>query len=293
MKKILFLVCLLAVPQVWSQTAPSAAGKVFGWKVKSPSATAYLVGSIHLAKPDLYPLDPKLEAAFGSSSALVVEFDATREAEALAALMLQKATYPTGDTITKHVSQETLQKADLQLQKSGLGVPMFAQFKAWFLAQTIQVMELQRLGFSPEHGIDLYFLNKAKGQKKILELESPDSQIAMLNSFTDKEQEQFLLYTLNDIGNTEKNLKEILSCWKEGDPDRLEKFLTQSVKDTPELQSVYRKLIEDRNVTMAKHVDGYLKTQDTYFIVVGSAHLIGETGLLNLLKKAGYSVEPL
>ena len=73
----------------------------------------------------------------------------------------------------------------------------------------------------------------------------------------------------------------------------MEKFLTESTRDAPELQTVYRKLVDERNVTMAKKVDAYLKTQDTYFIVVGSAHLVGENGILNLLKKAGYTIEPL
>ena len=268
-------------------------GKVFGWKVKSPSMTAYLVGSIHLAKPDLYPLDPRIERAFGASNALVVEVDVTQQSGELAQQVMVKASYPSGDDITRHVSQEVLRQADAQLQKSGTGVPMFAQFKPWFVAQTVLLLELQRLGFSPTHGIDIYFLQKAKDRKKIMELESADSQIDLLNSFSDREQELFLLYTIKDIDNTEKNVNEILASWKKGDADRMEKFLTESVKGMPELRALYGRLVDDRNESMARRIDGFLKTQDICFIVVGSAHLVGEKGLLNLLKKAGYSIEPL
>ena len=280
-------------PELSAQATNAAGSGVFGWKIKSPTTTAYLVGSIHLAKPDLYPLDARLENAFGGSSALVVEVDVDRQTEALAQQMMVKAAYPAGDRIDKHVSAEILKAADEELAKSGFGLAMFGQFKPWFVAQTVLLMELQRLGFSPTNGIDVYFLQKARGQKKILELETADSQIDMLNSFTDKEQEIFLLYTLKDLANTEKNINQILAAWKQGDAGGMEKILTESVKDMPELQSVYGKLIDNRNETMARTINGYLKTADTYFVVVGSAHLVGEKGLLNLLKKSGYSVEPL
>ena len=279
--------------QLFGQAASPAVGKVFGWRVKSPSTTAYLVGSIHLAKPDLYPLNPRIESAFGDSGALVVEVDVTQQGGELVQQVMAKASYPPGEDITQHVSKEVLQRADTQLQKSGMGVPMFAQFKPWFLAQTVLLMELQRLGFSPTNGIDVYFLRKAKGQKKIMELETAASQIDLLNSFSDREQELFLLYTIKDIDNTEKNVNEILASWKQGDAQRMEKFLMASVNDMPELRAVYGKLVDDRNESMAKRIDGFLKTQGTYFIIVGSAHLVGEKGLLNLLKRAGYSVEPL
>jgi uncharacterized protein YbaP (TraB family) len=282
------LILLALAPGLFAQD-----GKVFGWKVKSPTATAYLIGSIHLAKPDLYPLDPRLENAFGSAGALVVEVDVTAGGAELAQQVMVKAAYPAGDSIDQHVSQELLQKADTQLQKSGMMLPMFAQFKPWFVAQTVLLMELQRLGFSPTNGIDIYFLGKAKGKKKILEFETADFQIDMLNGLSDREQELFLLYTLKDIDNTEKHVNEIFAAWKQGDAARMEKFLTESIKETPELQAVYRKIVDERNVTMAKKVDAFLKTNDTYFIVVGSAHLVGDNGILNLLKKAGHTIEPL
>lgn len=296
MKKILiawFVLCFVAAPELLAQATNSANGRVFGWKVKSPTSTAYLVGSIHLAKPDLYPLDPRLENAFNSSGALVVEVDVGRETGELAQMMMVKASYPTGDAIDRHVAPEILQQAEAQLAKSGFALAMFAQYKPWFLAQAVLLTELQRLGYSPTNGIDVYFLSKARDKKKILELETADAQIDMLNSFSDHEQELFLLYTLKDLDNTEKNVNEILESWKQGDADRMEKFLTQSLKDMPELEAVYKKLIDDRNEAMTQTIDGYLKTSDTYFIVVGSAHIVGEKGLLNRLKKAGYSVEPL
>lgn len=295
MKRFLFVWIALgciAVPGLFAQTTNSVEGRVFAWKAKSPTTTVYLVGSIHLAKPDLYPLNPKLENAFAESKSLVVEVDVGAQAD-LAQQMMVKAAYPAGDTIDKHVSPDLLKRADAQLGKSGLGLVMLAQFKPWLIAQTVLLMELQRLGFSPTNGIDMYFMQKARGKKQILQLETADSQIDMLNSFSDKEQELFLLYTLNDMDNLEKNLNEILDSWKKGDDARMEKYLTDSVKDAPELQAVYKKIIDDRNVEMTQKIIEYLKSSDTHFVVVGSAHLVGENGIPSLLRKAGHTVDPL
>jgi hypothetical protein len=44
---------------------------------------------------------------------------------------------------------------------------------------------------------------------------------------------------------------------------------------------------------MAQKIDGYLKTSGTYFVVVGAAHLLGDKGIIQLLKDKGYSVEQL
>ncbi|MCK5393893.1 MAG: TraB/GumN family protein, partial [Candidatus Omnitrophica bacterium] len=37
-------------------------------------------------------------------------------------------------------------------------------------------------------------------------------------------------------------------------------------------------------------IDGFLKDDAIYFIVVGAAHLVGEKGIISILEKKGYSV---
>ena len=42
---------------------------------------------------------------------------------------------------------------------------------------------------------------------------------------------------------------------------------------------------------MASKIEGYLKTKETYFVVVGAGHLVGSKGIIQMLKEKGYSVE--
>src|SRR5436189_3272501 len=82
-------------------TAYAQSGRAFMWVAKSDTATVYLLGSMHAAQKDLYPLDDRIENAFTKSDALVVEVDET-ELDLQAQLQLAaKGTYPSGDQLDK------------------------------------------------------------------------------------------------------------------------------------------------------------------------------------------------
>jgi uncharacterized protein YbaP (TraB family) len=51
---------------------------------------------------------------------------------------------------------------------------------------------------------------------------------------------------------------------------------------------VFQRLFVDRNRRMATAIDGYLRTTGEYFVVVGSGHLVGPEGILDLLRAKGH-----
>jgi hypothetical protein len=157
-------------------------------------------------------------------------------------------------------------------------------FKPWFVAMNMTLVELQKLGIDPQYGVDVHFLAEAKG-KRIIELEGAEAQIELLDGFTDKEQEEFLKYTLNENESIGKSINDMIAAWNAGDAGRIEEYLTESTKDSPEMQTLYRKLFDDRNGKMADRIEAMLKTGNTYFVVVGAGHLVGKTGLIQLLGK--------
>jgi len=50
-------------------------------------------------------------------------------------------------------------------------------------------------------------------------------------------------------------------------------------------------ILIDRNFGMAEKIDGYLQTDQTYFVVVGLAHYLGEDSVIQYLMDKGYTVE--
>ncbi len=283
---ILFLLNLF----VHVQDAVSQDKKNFLWKVQSNTATVYLLGSVHFMRKDVYPLDSKIEDAFKKSNILVVEANINDAAKTDVQRLMANAYYPDSDTLDRHVSRETYDLIKKETERLGIPIQMINKQKTWIIALTLSSLELLKLGFTPTDGIDMHFLSRAGG-KRIIELESVDYQIRLLSSFSDREQELFLLYTLKELKTIRHEMEQLLHTWKSGDTKGMELLISKGNSGDAQLAPIYEKLIYERNRRMTSHIEEFLKTRETYFVVVGAAHLIGDKGIVRALKDKGYSVE--
>lgn len=272
----------------------AAEEKSFLWRVQSKTGTTFIFGSVHMAKPDIYPLPLKIQESFTKSSVLALEADPAKATEPDTQQRMIHAAFYTGeDMLQQHVSKQTYELAAQTMQQIGLPITKFNKAKPWFLALTIEALELLRLGYNPEHGLDRHFAVEAKGKKKLVELESFDKQINLLNGFTDRQQDQFLFYTLMDLKSLPTVIEAIMHAWRTGDVETMETLVTQTVRGYPEIGPVFDVLIYQRNRNMAKKIEQFLQSGDTVFAVIGAAHLVGKEGIIELLKKKGYSAEQM
>ena len=271
----------------------SADSKSFLWKVQSKTNTVYLLGSIHLFKKELYPLNEKIEEAFDQSELLAVEANITDTRQLDLQKLIEKAIYLDDDTLEKHVSKETFDLIRKRAEGLGLPLELINKQKPWFLGLMFTSVEFLKLGFDPNHGIDKYFLSKADGKKRILELESLDYQINLLSNFNDHDQELFLLLALKDANTQGQEVKELLQAWTSGDVTGLERIMTKSIDEDKRLSSIYEILIYNRNKNMASKIADFLKMKETYFVIVGAGHLVGNKGIVEILKSRGYRVEQM
>ncbi len=267
--------------------------KNFLWKVQSNTNTVYLLGSIHFFKKELYPLNKIIEDAFDQSSIVVVEANVNDAGQLDLQQLVEKAIYPDNDTLEKHVSKDTFEL--IKKRTEGLGIPreLIHKQKPWFLALMFSSVEFLKLGFDPRYGIDRYFLSKAAGKKKVIELESLDYQMNLFSNLSDQEQELFLLLELRDLNNLSQEVATLLEAWLSGDTKGVEKIITQSVTEDSRLSPIYEILIYDRNKNMASKIEDFLKTKETLFVIVGAGHLVGEKGIVEILKTKGYVVEQM
>ena len=279
--------------QSQTQNADAKTNPLFLWKVTGKTGTtAYLLGSIHVATPEFYPLPKEMDDAFNESDVLAVEVDITKvDQAAMQKLLLEKGMYPLGDSLAKHVSKETLKKFRDYCAAKGLPAAAMEQFRPWALAVTVTMLEMQAIGYSAELGIDKHFLDKAGG-KKVVELETAAAQLDLLSGFADRAEAGFLESTLDSTKETMEMIRKLSAAWKAGDAKGLEELtITKPLKEHPELKPVFAKLFDERNAKMAQKVDGFLKGRQTHFVIVGAGHLIGDKGIVKLLEKKGYKVE--
>lgn len=273
------------------------AGNSFLWKATADDGnTAYLLGSIHVARPDFYPLAPEIEQAFEDSKVLAVEVDVLKvDAAALQQVMLTKGMYQGGGSLADDVSADTLKAFRAHCESSGLPAPALEKFRPWAVAITVAMMELQKLGYKPELGVDHHFLTKAHDAKKpVVELETAAAQIELLSGFGKELEDKFLLQTLVGLDDLDQTMETAVVAWKAGDAERLqEEMLDKSLREAPEAKPVFEKLFDERNVKMAEKIDGFLKGDEQHFVVVGAGHMLGEKGIVKLLEDKGYTVEQM
>lgn len=271
-----------------------AGEKSFLWKIQSKTATAFILGSVHLAKPDIYPLPRKIEESFDKSAILALEADPAKAQDtALLQQMLAAAAYAKGGTLKEHLSRETFELARREIERLGLPMETFSRTKPWFLAMSIETLEFQRLDYDPANGIDVYLAGKAAGKKQIVELESFDYQIRLLNGFSDREQELFLLYTLKDMATLRDEIEELMAAWRSGDTKTVERLVTRTLTESPELQPIFDKLFFKRNREMTARIEQLLQGKKTVFVAVGAAHLVGKDGIIEQLRGKGFTEEQM
>jgi uncharacterized protein YbaP (TraB family) len=285
-RKLFFLFILGVVAALpLAAQAEAEGGKVLLWEVVGEKGKAYILGSMHFATKDMYPLNPAIEDAFAESSTLVVEVDitATDQAEMQRKLLTEGA-YTPGQDLTTNLPPDILEELKAFLLEREMRFEMLNPLKPWFVSIMLSAIELQRLGYQPEHGIDQYFLNRAKDQDKpIHSLETADFQIRMLSELSDELQQLFLVSTLRDNEQLAELIGTMATAWKEGDAETMEEIVQRSQREDERLEAVYEKVIYQRNLTMTEKIRGLLVSGDTWFVVVGASHVVGERGIVRLL----------
>ena len=275
------------------QDALSQSKKNFLWKVQSKTNAVYLLGSVHYLKKEMYPLAEKIERAFERSDILVVEANINDIKKEEIQKLIGRAFYQGDDRLEKHISAETLELLKKELDSLNLSPEVFDKQKPWFLALTLASLEILKLGFDPNYGIDKYFLSKAKEKKRVLELESFDYQINLFSQLSEKNQELLLLYTLKDIHMLKQELDKLTEAWTSGDTKGVEAILTKSLSEDGRLAPIYEKLIYERNRRMVSRIEDFLQAKETHFVMVGAGHLVGDRGIIEILKEKGYLLEQL
>src|SRR5215467_12785406 len=135
----IFLVALLGVAHAQTAVQPQPKPRRFlMWKATSPTATVYLVGSIHVGDSGMYPLPQQLESAFATAKVLAVELNLKNSDQGKMTELVQKyGVYGQGDGLSKHLSKETSAALDAFCTQHELPREGVEQFKPWFVAVNI------------------------------------------------------------------------------------------------------------------------------------------------------------
>jgi uncharacterized protein YbaP (TraB family) len=290
--KWLWFLAWTSVGHLVAQPATAPRNTLPLWEARGKSNSVYLLGSIHFANDDFYPLAKPIEQAYERSSIIVFEADlGEMKSMETQASLLKAGMCPAGETLSQQVGKETYSALQSWLKNTGAEPSMLDPMKPWLASVTVVALELQKLGFNPGKGIDEHFYSQAKADKKeIRGLETADFQINLFAGLSREDSESLLKSMLEDAARFPKIFADVIQAWKTGDAAKIEQLLLEITKKYP---AILKKFLTDRNRVWLPKIEELLVGNKNVFVVVGMGHLVGSDGVVQLLQKKGTRVEQL
>jgi uncharacterized protein YbaP (TraB family) len=170
---------------------------------------------------------------------------------------------------------------------------------AWWAQLMSEAALMTRSELDYETGMDRRLINYCyERQIEGRDVESPELEYGLLLSFSDELNLLLIEQTLDGLDTYGEELNELYEAWLKGDYDELTALVAgedDAEEYTPEqlalLEDYKDKMLTRRNLGMRDKAVEWLEAGDKVFFAVGAAHLVGEGGLVELLRAAGYTVE--
>jgi len=291
LRTLIVFVLVLAV------ASPAVAGdKLFLWKVEGKNATVHMTGSIHVGRPEFYPLPTAIGEAFLHADALAVEVDISDQEvmQKAGQITMTRGMLPGDETLESSVDPEIYARLKAYAAVRGINLSMYSKFRPSIVAMVLVLEEYKRQGFTESEGVDVYFLDAAKKlEKEIRQLETIESQMTLFLEMSDSLDDVLLEEVMNQSERLGEVMDSMIATWQAGDADALSGLLQDQMGEGPEMEEFYRKLLDDRNVAIVDIIDYWLGGEEDIFVVVGAGHYGGEMGMLNLLRAKGWTVEQI
>lgn len=302
MKKLaaLLLALLFVVPGLVLQAEAQQAGsseqaaetetKHPLWKISDDDNTVYLMGSVHLLQPDVYPLSDVMNEAFEASEKVV--FEVNLDSLQQGAMSMQRRGMYQDTTVVQDVLADSV-TTQLQTRLDSLQIPMQAvqKMKPWMLATTLPVIVMQRSGYQAGAGVDMHYYQKAKqAGKPVSGLETFDQQIGFLEKAGSIDPNKYVSITLAQLDSVGVMIDSITESWKKGDVEAIAAEMNDSMNEYPEMREM---MLIERNENWIPQIEALVEGSTNTLVVVGVGHLVGEDSVIDMLRSRGHTVVQL
>lgn len=278
----------LSVEQV-QQGLREARDHGYLWRLRKDGRESWLYGTLHVARqPWMFP-GPRTLAALRSADRVALELDLldpaiVKRLQALVAAVPGQPPLPAA-VATRLAAQA--EAACVSGQLDGLRPEM----------QAVTLMSLigRADGLDPVYGIDNFLAGLAHGLKKpVISLETPEAQVALLVSSDTSTRNKTVTTLLDELerGDAQRVMLRLALAWADGRMDDLDHYAQWcQCLETAEQRDFHRRLIDERNLALARRIDAVHEAGHTVFAAVGALHMAGPQALPKLMAERGYTVE--
>lgn len=274
------------------------------WKVSDPEGhTLWLFGTIHVGDERSDAVLEKLSPILQGCDALAVEFDLVAYEQDLGAALLdyQQFLYLDGSSVRDHMPEELYMACQGLLRHAQAYSPMLDHYNLGMWSQLVESAALLTgCSLDVNRGMDrLLILRAYELGLPVLDVESAAFQMGLLNSFPDELNLLLIQAVLDSLDSYGEEIDRLYAAWLEGDYDTVLAMMLEEEETDQELteeqlamlEDYNRAMIDERNRGMAETALGWLAEGKTVFFAVGTGHMVGEAGLVQLLLDAGCTVE--
>ena len=275
--------------------------RISGKDLVKPS---YIIGTHHLAKVAFIDDIKGAKTALTEAGQVYGELDFDDVTSPTGMQKLQSAMMlPQGQTLKTVLTNEQYQKLDNFLKKMmgvGLdhpqvGAQMLGLKPSALTTQLTLLIYLQKhMGeFDPNNTFDQYFqMTAKKNNEPVGGLETIDDQAKVLFGKPIKRQTEELMCLIDNADFYTTNMEELTDAFYAQNLAKLQEVSDVKIGGSCDPTAAEEAaLIYDRNANWVKKMPAIMADKPTFF-AVGALHLPGDKGVLNLLRKAGYTVEP-
>lgn len=302
---LLFIILFVLINSNLSQAQNSLLWKISGNGVEKPS---YLFGTYHLMSPEFLDSIPGFFQAIESTNEIVVEVDVSDQekikSEVFKFVNLLKM--PSDTAYADLLTLEELQLVDsvftLYFQATSDDFMLKPQVAAVFITQMLYVKLIPEMYTGTSVVFDEYIRSKGvKLGKKSSALETLDEQMKLLyqSELTLQEDAIALInFIQTDLKDFESDLNRLKFLYKNKDLNALHDLYSEKLQEKriqfgdKYVESADELFLKKRNKNWVKLLSSKLK-ESSLFIAVGALHLPGKEGVIELLQKQGFVLEPI
>jgi hypothetical protein len=267
-----------------------AQDKALLYEVTGPGITnpSYLYGTFHLVCPADLQITDATKKAIGDAQQVYLELDMD---DPSMMMDMQKAMMmPNGKTVKDLLKPDDYTVLDTYLkQKMNIGLAQVGMLKPVGL---MSMMYMTLLPCQPA-SYDLTFAQMAATDKKeVRGLESLEAELAALDKIPMDEQLKGLVDMAKNPAEAQKEFTELVSVYKSRDINKLMGAMKTSKFSGGDFSQYEDSLLGERNANWVPVIEKAAKEKPTFF-AFGAGHLGNEKGVVNLLRKKGYTVKPV
>lgn len=256
---------------------------------RDADSSIYLFGTVHIRRPGSDWGGPAAQAALAEADEIWTEMDVSDASQRdIQALIISQGMASPDRPLSSYLNKAEREELAAAIARFNGSPEMFERMRPWLAGMMLSVLPMMQQGYEADAGVDRA-VAAAAGDAQPRTFETAADQIGFFAQLSDEAQREFLLDGIRGANEDASEMDALSDAWARGDLSVLERMaLGDFRRDYPELFGV---LFTRRNeawvTTLMRELDG----SGVDFVAVGAAHMLGEGGLVELLRARGVTVE--